>query len=242
MPNPVLGRRHRPVSYPGVASNHVAAQSQFWSIATNASLQMGASVDVTLAGWIWFDSLSNGNNVFIKARNPTTNIEYECFYQTATAKIRFDVTANGTTQVTVDTATTPVVGTWNFLVCRYDGTNISTQLNNGTLVNTAFTTDIFSTTNRFCFGSNDDSGLFHDGRLDSWGIWKSSRGNGGALSAAQLTFLYNNGYGVTYEDLPSTLKSNLVSWWKFDGNGLDSHSNANHLTNNGGCRFTQGKR
>jgi hypothetical protein len=204
---------------------------------------MGTGVDCTFAGWLWLDgAITNGEIIFTKAKNPTANIEYELFGVSATSKLRFDVSPNGTIQTTVDSATALTLGVWNFVVCRYNGATISFQLNNGTVATTAMTGDIFSTTNRFTFGSNDDGGLFLDGRLDNWAIWKSSRGNGGALSTAQLTFLYNNGYGVTYEELPTTLKSNLVAWWKFDGNGFDSHSNANHLTNTNGCRFTQGKR
>ena len=52
------------------------------------------------------------------------------------------------------------------------------------------------------------------------------------LSGAEVAELYNAGAGLTYSDLPESLKTNLVSWWDLDelsGTRYDRHG-TNHLT------------
>jgi hypothetical protein len=64
------------------------------------------------------------------------------------------------------------------------------------------------------------------------GIWKK------ALTASEVTQLWNSGAGRTYASLDSGLLTNLVSWWALNGTSsavslTDSHTGGNNLTNTG---------
>jgi hypothetical protein len=75
-------------------------------------------------------------------------------------------------------------------------------------------------------GSNNNQYL--NGRVAGFGIWKR------ALSASEVTALFNNGAGRTYASLDTGLRNNLVSWWALNQNSVtaDSHG-TNTLTNTG---------
>jgi hypothetical protein len=70
----------------------------------------------------------------------------------------------------------------------------------------------------------------------AFGLWKR------ALTASEVTALWNNGAGRTYASLDSGLLTNLISWWALNGTSsavslTDSHGvvtgTPNNLTNNG---------
>jgi hypothetical protein len=78
--------------------------------------------------------------------------------------------------------------------------------------------------------------LNYNGQLASVGFWKR------ALSASEVTQLWNSGAGRTYASLDSGLLTNLISWWALNGTSsavslTDSHGvvtgTPNNLTNNG---------
>jgi hypothetical protein len=75
-------------------------------------------------------------------------------------------------------------------------------------------------------GANNSQYL--NGRVAAFGLWKR------ALTASEVTALWNNGAGRTYASLDSGLRTNLVSWWALNQNSVtaDSHG-TNTLTNNG---------
>ena len=54
------------------------------------------------------------------------------------------------------------------------------------------------------------------GTLDSVGFWKSTAGNGGALSSGQRTSLYNAGAGKNFSQLTAGEKVALVSFWDLE--------------------------
>jgi hypothetical protein len=76
-------------------------------------------------------------------------------------------------------------------------------------------------------GSNNNQYL--NGRVAGFGIWKR------ALSASEVTALFNNGAGRTYASLDTGLRNNLISWWALNQNSVtaDSAPTGNNLTNNG---------
>jgi hypothetical protein len=75
-------------------------------------------------------------------------------------------------------------------------------------------------------GANNSQYL--NGRVAAFGLWKR------ALTASEVTALWNNGAGRTYASLDSGLRNNLISWWVLNQNSVtaDSHG-TNTLTNNG---------
>jgi hypothetical protein len=78
-------------------------------------------------------------------------------------------------------------------------------------------------------GANNSQYL--NGRVAAFGLWKR------ALTASEVTALWNNGAGRTYASLDTGLRTNLISWWALNGTSsavslTDSHG-GNNLTNNG---------
>lgn len=242
--NPIRRRRLGGNLYPNIAAQLTAASSRFWSLASNSSVQMGANIDCTIAGWVYPTSFPAGFPVLFIKNQGAPNIEYAAIVDAAQTRFFVQVSPGGTA-TGLATVTTPTgsltAGAWSFVVFRYDGTNISASVNNAALTNTAFSGDIFAGTSRFALGSNDSGNNYLNGLLDSFGVWRSTRGGGGALTTAQITKLYKADIGMAYRDLDADLKTALVAWWNFDGNGNDSQG-ANNLTNNAGITFVAGKR
>jgi hypothetical protein len=240
---PGQGVRRYPAPRRALASSYLAANSQFLSVASNATLQMGASVDMTLAGWVYLkDTAASGYNIFTKSNPSGSNFEYYLEKTFANPGFwQFGVSANGSTFTTTDALVAAAANVWHFVCARYDGANMSLSINNGSFSDRAFTTDIFVGTNRFAFGSNDLGGNFMNGILDNWGLWKSARGSGGALTNSQVAYLWNNGHGVRFEEWTAALRAPLVSAWPFDGNFTDQFG-TNTLVNNAGVTFAPGIR
>jgi hypothetical protein len=224
-----------------LAANFVRASTQSLSIADNAAMSMG-TVDCSFAGWAKFNDTAT-QTLFTK-RGGAGNREY---LMTITAtNFRWEPSADGTINTAVVATTFGAVsaGVWYFVSMYHDSTNhqIGISVNNGAVDTAVFGTGaIFDGTNAFGFGAGSGTPL--DGQLDSWGFWKSAPGAGGMLSAAQITALYNGGMGLAFQDLSSSLKTALISWWDFDGNANDSPGLAgNNLTNNNSVTFVAGKR
>lgn len=218
-------------------SQLTAGSSQFWSITDNASLSGGSGIDMTWAGWMRVDTYpASTGAIFIKFGGAGSR-EYECYYDTATKKVHLIVSANGTANsATVNSTAVLGTGTWHFIMAQYDGTNIKLSVDNGAVDSVAFSTDIFDSTQRFAFNGTDDGNNFWTGRHAGWGVWRSARGAGAALTAAQITALYNNRKALAYRGLPGSLKTALSAFWDFEVDGND-RSGANTLTNNGGIVF-----
>lgn len=240
MPNPIRTRRRLPLGgYPNLAGDFSGTKSA--SIVDNASLSMGAGLDMSVAAWMWLNANGASMNGVSKA-NVSGQYEWLLWFAAAST-FRFQVSANGTT-FTIVNATLfglPPVNTWNFVVATYDGTNISVSVNAGTQNQTAFSTDVFNGTDAFTLGRADAGLPNMNGRQDCPAFWKSARGAGGALSTAKIAKLYKAGVGMAYRDLDSDLKTGLVSWYNLDGDLQDSHG-TNHLTNNNSLGFASGKR
>ena len=75
-------------------------------------------------------------------------------------------------------------------------------------------------------GNETVAASFLNGAIDNCGVW------GRALSQEEVTYLYNNGNGLSYSQLDDSIKVDLASWHEFDGYppvGTDSHG-GNNLT------------
>jgi hypothetical protein len=219
-----------PSSYDNAAS-FTSASSQFLT-STAANLQC-QSQSFTVAGWFFMPSnapaysplITQGAHPvaagggFTLQRFDNLNFVY--------LDIRND---NASNSVSVNSPVF-VPSTWNFVECGWDSAlNRSfISLNGGTR---SFSTAVAgwtfpNTTNTTRLG-RDPFGLSLTGNLAGWGLWKR------ALTASEVSQLWNNGAGRTYASLDSTLRTNLVSWWALNQNSVtaDSHG-TNTLTNNG---------
>ncbi|RMD52238.1 LamG domain-containing protein [Candidatus Parcubacteria bacterium] len=210
--------------------------SQYATIADNADLS-GAGTSFTICGWFNFTSFAECG-LIAKYTFTGNQREYLLYYNAATTSIKFLVSNDGVNNTTV-TATslgTPTTGTWYFIVCEYDATaqTISIQVNNGTIDSTSHTAGVYDSTARFEIGSYGGAGgnLFN-GTAGLCAKWNRT------LTSTERAQLYNNGEGLTYDQLPAALKIDLKAYWHL-GSDLKDYHGANNLTDNGSIGTADG--
>lgn len=82
--------------------------------------------------------------------------------------------------------------TWTHLVLTYDGTTASSYLNGSPSQSQAVTAPITTNANNLLLGNRGGFTRFYNGSMDELGLWPR------ALSADEITSIYNAGSGVTY--------------------------------------------
>jgi hypothetical protein len=171
------------------AGDFVAANSEYLSVANNASLQTG-DIDFTIAFWVYFDSLTAN---IIASKRDGSGSEYQIYMGGSSPyRIKFAV-FNPSLSVVEDTSLgTPSLSTWYFIVCWYDSAanTLNIQSNNGTVVTATGISPPSTTTARFNIG--EAVGFYMNGRIDEFGFWKR------ILTSSERTELYNSGSGLTY--------------------------------------------
>jgi hypothetical protein len=216
-----------PSSYDNAASFN--GTNQFLSRASNSTLTV-TGTSFTYAFWANAVNTSNTQQIVCKTDVPGNAREYQILF--TSGQLRFNVFPDGifANRSEINIAAGPA-NSWNFYVCRYDAVaaTIGISVNGGAFSSTGSVPAITQTnTNPVQFGANPGSVLFYSGALSSIGFWKR------ALTASEVTQLWNGGAGRTYASLDSGLRNNLVSWWALNQNSVtaDSHG-TNTLTNNG---------
>lgn len=85
-------------------------------------------------------------------------------------------------------------GTWHHVVGTYDGSNIRLYVNGSqdgsTVAHSAAIR--YTASNRFCIGTRELEDNHWTGQVDEVGVWSR------ALTAGEITTLYNGGTGLTY--------------------------------------------
>lgn len=177
-----------------LASNFVAANSEFLSVGDNASISIGGGVQYTQAVWVYLDSKPSMGHLFAK-REGTGSLEYYLRFHGTNDRFQLQTSPDGNTPVTSvldNVLGSPALATWYFVVCGFDGTNIWISTNDGAKTTTA-SSGIYDGTATLKFGrGNNSESEFHDGRLAGAGLWKRT------LTAAEITFLYNGGHGCRF--------------------------------------------
>lgn len=176
-----------------LAGQFTKANSEYLSIASNATLQTG-NVDFTFACWVYADSTPLVD--ILSKWKDVNNREY-ILIQNGAVVYQFYVSQNGTTQSDVVSATNygpPQVNTWAYIIIWHDsGANtINIQVDNGVPNSAAYAVGVHIDTAAFCIGNRDAGARHYDGRIDEVGFWKR------VLTAAERTQLYNGGSGLAY--------------------------------------------
>lgn len=130
----------------------------------------------------WFNT-TNGSSGYLvdSAKNPNRFVVY-----LDTSKVTYWVKNNTIQTSTISTST------WYYVVVTKDGSTYSLYLN-GTLVTTQSAGSATTTDNNTRLGASEDSaGAKYTGLIDEVGIWSR------ALSAAEVSQLYNSGAGLQY--------------------------------------------
>ena len=205
--------------------------NQFLSIPSNSTLTV-TGTSFTYAFWA-----NAVNTTFIQLifnKSNASGIEYRILL--LSGLLRFQILPDGVTwearkEINIGAG---AVNTWNFYVCRYDssgGGTMGISINGGafeSLGSVGAITQTLSNTLQIANSAVGVTDSLYTGQLSSIGFWKK------ALTASEVTALWNNGAGRTYASLDSGLRTNLISWWALNQNSVtaDSHG-TNALTNNG---------
>jgi hypothetical protein len=224
-----------PTAYDNAASFN--GTNQFLSVASNSTLTVTGS-SFTFATWANAVN-TTPNQILISKRDAAGNArEYQVSFNAG--GLTFSVFPDGSFANSVSAVVgAGTVNSWNFYVCRYDASagTIGASINGGAFTTTSSVPALtIVATNPVQFGANPGPALYYTGQLASVGFWKR------ALTASEVTALFNNGAGRTYASLDSGLRTNLISWWALNGTSsavslTDSHGvvtgTPNNLTNNG---------
>lgn len=190
--NTVTGVAGPSVNLP-LASDFVAANTEYLSHVPHQSLSMGPGMRATFAGWVLINTASSTVQTFLSIWAAGGQRAY--VVRTLSSRYSAAVTADGTTAVTVsaDTFGVPPTATWHFLVVIYTGGILGISVNGGAFNTVAHTGDIIGTTvvTAFEIGRANSNGQYLNGSMCAWGLWDR------ALPNREIAALYNGGLGLS---------------------------------------------
>jgi hypothetical protein len=169
------------------AANFVSANSEYLSVNDNAELSPSS---MSVGGWVYLKTSTATQNLILKYAFGQG--AFATYYDQPTN--RFVCLAHrqsdGTSaSVSASSFGAPAANTWYFLVCQYDGTNITISVNAGTANTTAFSGSLRDTTSPFFLGYTSQTANAY---IDEVFFYSRS------ITAAERTWLYSSGAGREY--------------------------------------------
>ncbi len=206
---------------PGNAVHLAAASSQYLDRASTSDLSPGGIF--TIVAWLKLASfpaiipapiriVGKANNLGQKEFQITVRQDWIDEYQ-----VECDIFTDGSTPTSMmidawQGGPPPEAGTWSFMACGTDGEFMFMQVDNSPLKKMAFTGAPQSGTDRFTIGAaGSPFSNFVDGSIDGIGMWK-----GRALTAGDLTTLYNSRHGLAWINFDAGLRANLTAYYDFE--------------------------
>ena len=212
--------------------------NEYLSISDASQTGLDITGDLSVSGWVKLESYAPRFNAWQlagKYRSSTNDRSYEFAVArdvsgnttpgAADCVIRFYGTPNGTTTNSFSWDSTArldtlgvTLGSWFHYVFIIDCTNndMKCYLNGVEVAGTMFRSpsSIYNGSAPFEIGRYNSSGASSDGVIDEVGVWSR------ALSAADVTDLYNSGAGIPYEaaagssikSIDGVLKANIKSF------------------------------
>lgn len=182
----------------GNAGNFVQANSEFLSHADNASLSTD-NTDFSFSYWVYIPTSSSGADGHVAKydNNDAAEREYYFLFNTGPNDITFALFKN-------DGGSNPSGGVKIPSPTKDEFIHIVGMVNNSTLTQTIIMNDGTPVTGTmtethtnasvtdFTIGNLATPEAYMDGRIDEVGFWKR------ALTAAEITQLYNGGAGLSY--------------------------------------------
>jgi hypothetical protein len=190
----------------------VAANSEFASIASNSTLEMG-DIDFTICGWV-NAATATGNHMIVAKDDDAASSRDFTLVWTASPNIDFYINGGGANPTV--SSITLVNTTWYFVRAWHDagGNTINLQVNLLAPTSTAtggVVPDLSAA--QFRLGAREYAGFenYFDGSLDQWGVWKR------LLTTEEHEYLYNAGAGRAYSEFAPAGDSVL---WLPQGSGV----------------------
>lgn len=222
------------------AAQFTAANSEYLSIADNASLSTG-DVDFWIAAWVYLDTHS-GVNTIISKNNANTQCEYELIAEIGPNRFLFRVYSTGATSPSGVTYSNvfgiPTTGAWHFVFAWHDAVSntLNIAVNAGAVDSVVHSVGVFDGTTAVNIGRGSFGSNYFDGRMDSLMFGKSPPTGIAATVAEIRAFLYNGGVGRTCAEVTAQQR---IDWGAVSGYDFDEQSGTrqdsfgtNHLTDN----------
>ena len=216
----------------GNAAQFVAPNSESLSIADNAALSI-ALEDFTVVAWVYADDTTGIKWVLSKGGGAPNGKGYGIYRDATTFKGQIN---DGVATTLTAVSGTITSGTWYLVIFQVDRDGNGTMYVNdvaGTPVDfSSFSAVSLDDTGVFRLGAYQSGIVFFDGREQYVGVFKR------LLTAAERTFLYNNGNGRQFVKLgiAGTDGSNLIAgasngvgWWDL---GEESGARADRFGSN----------
>jgi len=172
----------------GNGEGNTGASSQY--VKTSVGTGLSAGVGFTWAGWVKLFNTADPYQVITqKGIGASFNFEYNIFQNAGNCY--FSLSTDGTNPGIVS-VNKPLLrdSVWHFIVGKWDGATMSLSIDNGTAA-TASIGAVYSGSSVLYLGSDATPSLYLTGGIDEVGIWNT------ALSAGDITALYNSGTGRT---------------------------------------------
>lgn len=182
----------------GGAAQFTAANSEALTLADDVRMRHTYQRSLTLAAWVYMDSVS-ANDAFIgkiASGGGNADIEYVLWFHVTPNRFKFTV-GDGTSiyEAVANSLGIPATVTWYFIVGFYDeATNkVYIQVNDGTTDQIAGPPTPKVASAGLALGKYGDfAGSYHNGRIDLVMIWNR------ILTPVERTWLYNAGKGINY--------------------------------------------
>jgi hypothetical protein len=182
----------------GGSRDFESGDTEWFAIADNASVSTG-DIDFTIEAWVNIESLTGADQDIVSKYETSGNQrEYRLFYNTASARFSFAMSATGTSQSGAILANgTPSTGTWYQLIAWHDATNnemgiaVNAEASPAT---SAYSSGVFDSTASFQLGARGTTSpsAYFDGLMAKVRLWKR------ILTSQERTDLYNSGDGLAY--------------------------------------------
>lgn len=202
--SPAVGKIGQALTFDG-SSSYVAA-------ADSTSLDASS---VTIAGWFRFNAVNGTFQTGAGKWHVGVNQQY-LLQLNNDNKIGFWTGDGSTGASDIESTTTPVAGTWYFIVGAISGSSKSLYIN-GVLENSGAGASVGSSNAEFSVGSKLNSSGSHFEFLN--GMADDVRVYNRALSSSEVVELYNFGTN-THQNVSLVgpgFSNGLIGWWTFDG-------------------------
>jgi hypothetical protein len=188
-----------------------ASNSEFLEVGDNSALSTG-DIDFSISAWVKMESKPGSNMRIISKSDSASVREYEVLWSTSSDRFIFLIYDNTGTEIDRATANNlgaPSLDTWYHIVAWHDSVanTVNIKVNNGTAdsSSTGGAGPVDTSANFRIGAAQSTESFFFDGLIDEVGFWKK------ALSASEITALYNSGSGTT---LASDLSSyDFITVW-----------------------------
>lgn len=204
--------------------------TQYLSASDSADNRLNGT-DFTVSAWVNPSTLTANHTIIGKPRTGGADYLFQVSNSFG-ARIAYNVAGTWYTGTAVSIPT----NTWSNVTFVLSGSVVTTYLNGVSSATYTLPVPLITTAgSTFGLGGTSGTELFI-GSLASIGMWKR------ALSASEVTSLFNSRAGRTYDSLDASIKTNMVSWWDLSetsGNRADSFG-SNTLTNSTSVDSTQG--